>query len=130
MGQNTYSCTTTFVQAGGIAALQGPDEPVQAMVAEFRRRRDAIVAGLNALPGVRCKSPEGAFYVFPNVSAITMDDRKLASFLMEEAGVACLGGAAFGEAGRGFMRFSYAASLETIEEALRRIKAALPNFTG
>ncbi|MFY9779247.1 MAG: pyridoxal phosphate-dependent aminotransferase [Candidatus Baltobacteraceae bacterium] len=128
LGQNNYSCTTTFVQYAGIAALEGPDEPVQAMVAEFRTRRDAIVSGLNAIPGITCKSPDGAFYVFPNVSAITPDDRKLASFLLEEAGVAALGGSCFGEAGRGFMRMSYAASLEEIGEALIRIRSALPRF--
>jgi aspartate aminotransferase len=130
MGQNTYSCTATFVQLAGVAALSGPDEPVQAMVAEFRRRRDAIVAELNSLPGVSCKTPEGAFYVFPNVSAITRDDAALASYLLEDAGVAALGGSAFGEAGRGYMRFSYAASLETIHAALGRVRDALPNFKG
>ena len=130
MGQNTYSCTATFVQLAGAAALTGPDEPVQAMVAEFRRRRDAIVAQLNSLPGVTCKTPEGAFYVFPNVSQITSDDARLASYLLEDAGVAALGGSAFGDAGRGYMRFSYAASLETIHAALERVRAALPNFKG
>ncbi len=128
LGQNNYSCTTTFVQYAGIAALEGPDEPVQAMVAEFRKRRDTIVAGLNAIPGISCKVPDGAFYVFPNVSGITSDDRKLASFLLEEAGVAGLGGSCFGEAGRGFMRMSYATSLEQIDEALARIREALPRF--
>jgi aspartate/methionine/tyrosine aminotransferase len=128
MGQNTYSCTATFVQLAGAAALTGPDEPVQAMVAEFRRRRDAIVAELNSLPGVTCKTPEGAFYVFPNVSQITPDDARLASYLLEEAGVAALGGSAFGAAGRGYMRFSYAASLETIHAALTRVRDALPDF--
>jgi aspartate/methionine/tyrosine aminotransferase len=118
------------VQLAGVAALEGPDEPVQAMVHEFRRRRDYIVAGLNSLPGVTCKTPEGAFYVFPNVSQITLEDRKLASYLLEEAGVAALGGTAFGEAGRGYMRFSYAASLETIGAALDRLRQALPNFKG
>jgi aspartate aminotransferase len=128
LGQNNYSCTTTFVQYAGIAALQGTDEPVKAMVAEFRKRRDAIVAGLNTIPGITCKVPDGAFYVFPNVSGVTPDDRKLASFLLEEAGVAALGGSCFGEAGRGFMRMSYATSLEEIDEALARIRAALPRF--
>jgi aspartate/methionine/tyrosine aminotransferase len=130
MGQNTYSCTATFVQLAGAAALTGPDDSVQTMVAEFRRRRDAIVAQLNSLPGVTCKTPEGAFYVFPNVSQITHDDAKLASYLLEDAGVAALGGSAFGEAGRGYMRFSYAASLETIHAALERVRTALPKFQG
>jgi aspartate/methionine/tyrosine aminotransferase len=128
LGQNNYSCTTTFVQDAGIAALEGPDDDVRAMVAEFRVRRDAIVAGLNSLPGVSCKVPGGAFYAFPNVSAITLDDRALASFLLEEAFVAGLGGSCFGAAGRGYMRFSYANSLEHIDAAIERMRAALPRF--
>jgi aspartate/methionine/tyrosine aminotransferase len=130
LAQNTYSCTTSFVQMAGIAALQGPDDSVVAMVDEFRRRRDFIVNGLNAIPGIRCNSPDGAFYVFPNVSEITSDDRKLASFLLEDAGVAALGGSCFGAAGQGFMRFSYAASLDHIGQALERIRAALPRFVA
>jgi aspartate/methionine/tyrosine aminotransferase len=128
MGQNTYSCTAAFVQYGGIAALEGPDDSVVTMVAEFRRRRDAIVAGLNALPGIRCVTPPGAFYVFPNVSAITSDDRRLGKYLLEEAGVGVLAGSYFGEAGRGYLRLSYANSLENINLALERMKAALPAF--
>jgi aspartate/methionine/tyrosine aminotransferase len=128
VGQNTYSCTAPFVQEAGVAALEGPDDPVRAMVDEFRVRRDAIVAGLNSLPGITCRTPAGAFYVFPNVSAITLDDRRLASFLLEEAYVAGLGGSCFGEAGRGYMRFSYASSLEAIDGAIERMRAALPRF--
>jgi aspartate/methionine/tyrosine aminotransferase len=128
IGQNNYSCVTTFVQRAGIEALRGPDEPVRAMVAEFRTRRDAIVAGLNALPGISCTTPEGAFYAFPNVTAITSDDRKLSSYLLEEAGVAALGGSCFGPYGRGYLRFSYAASLATIHAALERMRATLPQF--
>jgi aspartate aminotransferase len=127
---NTFSCTTTFVQRAGIAALQGPDDAVKAMVDEFRKRRDAIVDGLNKLPGITCKRPEGAFYVFPNVSQITMDDRALASFFLEEAFVGSLGGSCFGAAGKGYVRFSYATSLGHIELALKRIGDALPRFTG
>lgn len=130
LGQNNYSCTATFVQEAGIAALHGPDEPIRAMVAEFKVRRDAIVAGLNSLPGVTCKRPDGAFYVFPNVGAITDDDVALASFLLEDAHVAGLGGSCFGEAGRGHLRFSYANSLEAIETAIARMRAALPRFSG
>jgi aspartate/methionine/tyrosine aminotransferase len=98
------------------------------MIDEFRVRRDAIVAGLNSLPGITCRTPAGAFYVFPNVSAITRDDRRLASFLLEEAHVAGLGGSGFGEAGRGHMRFSYANSLEAIGVAIERMRAVLPRF--
>jgi aspartate/methionine/tyrosine aminotransferase len=128
VGQNTYSCVAPFVQRAGIAALHGPDDEVRAMVAEFRIRRDAIVAGLNSLPGITCRTPLGAFYAFPNVSAITLDDRRLASFILEEANVAALGGSCFGAAGRGYMRFSYANSLEAIESAIDRMRAVLPRF--
>ncbi|MBC5811254.1 MAG: pyridoxal phosphate-dependent aminotransferase [Candidatus Eremiobacteraeota bacterium] len=128
MGQNTYSCTATFVQSAGIAALEGPDEPVLAMVNEFRRRRDRIVAGLNALPGISCVVPPGAFYVFPNVTRITGDDRALASYLLEEAGVAALGGSSFGPAGAGYLRMSYATAMPLIEAALARMAQALPGF--
>ncbi len=128
LGQNTYSCTAAFVQEAGIAALHGPDDSVGAMVAEFRKRRDALVAGLNSLPGISCKLPDGAFYVFPNVSAITSDDNALASFLLEEALVAALGGSCFGAAGRGHLRFSYANSLAAIEVAIERMRVALPKF--
>ena len=125
---NTFSCVATFVQRAGIAALTGPDEPVQKMNAIFRERRDRIVSGLNAIPGVSCTLPEGAFYAMPNMTAITHDDKKLASFLLEEAGVACNGGSAFGAAGKGYIRFSYAASLEDIDLALAQIAKHLPHY--
>ena len=130
MGQNTYSCTASFVQLAGIEALEGPDEPVQAMVDEFRVRRDTIVAGLNALPGVRCATPDGAFYVFPNITGVTPDDRVLGSFFLEEAGVAALGGSYFGAAGKGYLRMSYATSLDHIGLALDRMRTALAKFPG
>ena len=130
MNNNTFSCTATFVQHAGIAALQGPDEPVQAMIAEFRRRRAAIITGLNSLPGITCRMPQGAFYAFPNVTQITHDDKKLASFLLDEANVAAIGGSCFGKAGRGYMRFSYANSLENINLAIEPIREALPVFPG
>jgi len=125
---NTFSCVATFVQRAGIAALQGPDEPVRAMNATFRERRDRIVAGLNKIPGFSCTLPEGAFYAFPNVTKITSDGRALATFLLDEAGVACTSGSAFGKAGDGYLRFSYAASLEDIDWALSAIAQALPKF--
>jgi aspartate/methionine/tyrosine aminotransferase len=130
LGQNNYSCTAAFVQEAGIEALLGDDAPVVAMVEEFRVRRDAIVAGLNSLPGITCRTPDGAFYAFPNVSGVTRDDRKLARFFLEEAYVAGLAGSGFGEAGRGYMRLSYANSLEKIERAIARMRAALANFPG
>jgi aspartate/methionine/tyrosine aminotransferase len=127
---NTFSCVATFVQKAGIAALTGDDAPVQRMNAIFRERRDAIVAGLNRIDGVSCTLPEGAFYAFPNVSQITGDDRKLAAWLLQECGVACLGGRSFGPAGAGYLRFSYAASLDDIGWALEQLREALPRFPG
>ena len=104
-----------------LAALTGPQEPVERMVAEFRRRRDVIVAGLNRLPGVRCLTPRGAFYAFPNIEGTGLRARELADRLLEEAGVATLAGTAFGAGGEGFLRLSYATSLEQIEQALARM---------
>ena len=121
---NSNSCTASFTQRAGLAALQGPQDAVDAMVAEFRRRRDVIVKGLNAIPGFRCSVPDGAFYVFPNVTGTGVPSRELADMLLNDAGVACLSGTAFGSYGDGYLRFSYAASLENIEEALGRIRKA------
>jgi aspartate/methionine/tyrosine aminotransferase len=126
---NTFSCVTSFVQQAGIAALTGPDDDVRRMNAIFRERRDRIVAGLNKISGISCTNPEGAFYAFPNVSRVTSDDKALASFLLSEAGVACLGGSAFGAAGKGYLRFSYATGLEDIDYALEQIAKALPRFS-
>ena len=95
------------------------------MVAEFTRRRTAIVDGLNALPGVRCLEPDGAFYAFPNITATGISSRDLADRLLEEAGVACLSGTAFGSYGEGYIRFSYANSLDNIHEALGRMGSLL-----
>jgi aspartate aminotransferase len=125
---NTFSCVTSFVQKAGIEALTGSDEPVKEMNEIFRQRRDKLVAGLNEIPGISCTLPEGAFYAFPNVSQITQDDKALASFLLEEGGVACGGGSSFGPAGAGYLRFSYAASLDDIDYALAQIRAVLPKF--
>jgi aspartate aminotransferase len=125
---NTFSCVATFVQMAGIAALTGSDEPVLRMNEIFRQRRDRLVNGLNQIPGISCLLPEGAFYAFPNVSSITQDDRALAKFLLEEGGVACGGGSSFGAAGKGYLRFSYAASLEDIDWALESIAKHLPHF--
>jgi aspartate aminotransferase len=127
---NTFSCVATFVQMAGIAALTGPDEPVLRMNEIFRTRRDRLVEGLNGIAGISCLLPEGAFYAFPNISAITDDDRALAKFLLEEGGVACGGGSSFGAAGKGYLRFSYAASLEDIDWALQSIRETLPKFKG
>lgn len=125
---NSNSCAAAFTQIAGIAALRGPHEPVKKMVAEFRRRRDVIVAGLNAIEGVSCAVPAGAFYAFPNVMQVDRDSKRLADFLLSEGGVACLSGTAFGEHGRGYLRFSYANNVEKIEEGLRRMKEALKRY--
>jgi len=125
---NTVSCTTTFVQDAGIAALTGDDKPVQAMRDEFLRRRNILVDGLNQIPGVTCKLPGGAFYVFPNMSAIDTDDIRLANFLLNEGNVAVLGCSTFGPNGKGFIRMSYAASEENLREALSRIRKALASY--
>ena len=119
---NSNSCTASFTQRAGLAALQGPQDDVDRMVAEFRRRRDAIVKGLNELPGFSCAVPSGAFYAFPNITQTGLSSRELADMLLNEAGVACLSGTAFGSYGDGYLRFSYANSLENIEEALSRIR--------
>jgi aspartate aminotransferase len=125
---NTFSCVTSFVQKAGIAALTGDDGPVREMNEIFRQRRDRLVGGLNAIPNVSCTLPEGAFYAFPNVSKITMNDKALASFVLEEGGIACGGGSSFGPAGAGYLRFSYAASLEDIDYALYQLREVLPRF--
>ena len=122
---NSASCTATFVQQAGVAALRGDDGPVQTMVEEFRRRRDFIVDGLNRLPGVSCVRPRGAFYVFPNVKGLRRPSKEIATYLLDEAGVALLWGTAFGGFGEGYLRLSYAASRETIQEALDRMEKAL-----
>jgi len=120
---NSNSCAAAFTQIAGIAALRGPQEPVKKMVAEFRRRRDVIVQGLKGVEGVTCAVPSGAFYAFPNVTKIDPDSKRLADFLLTDGGLACLSGTAFGEHGRGYLRFSYANSVEKIEEGLRRMEA-------
>ena len=123
LATNVYSCATSFVQRAGIAALGGSQEPIRAMIAEFRRRRDEIVEGVNAIPGLTCLEPAGAFYVFPNIAALRMKSQDVERMLLEEAGVAALSGTAFGPGGEGYIRLSYANSIEMIREALRRIGA-------
>lgn len=125
---NSNSCAAAFSQIAGIAALRGPREPVERMVAEFRQRRDVIVAGLNAIEGVTCTMPAGAFYAFPNVGRLDPDSKRLADFLLTEGGVACLSGTAFGQHGRGYLRFSYANSVENIREGLKRMQEVLRRY--
>jgi len=120
---NSNSCTATFTQRAGIAALTGPQEPAEAMIAEFDRRRAAFVAGLNTVPGFHCRMPEGAFYAFPNIKATGWESKPLADAILDQAGVACLSGTAFGEYGAGYLRFSYANSMEKLMDAVERLKA-------
>jgi aspartate/methionine/tyrosine aminotransferase len=125
---NTVSCTATFVQDAAIAALNGPDEPVQAMRDEFLRRRNLLVKSLCKIPGIGCRTPGGAFYVFPNVSKIDYDDIAVANYLLNDAGVAVLGGSTFGPHGKGYLRLSYANSEENLSEALKRMEKALAAY--
>jgi aspartate aminotransferase len=122
---NSVSCTASYAQHAAIAALEGPQDSVARMLEEFTERRAVIVAGLNALPGVRCLVPDGAFYAFPNITGTGFSSRELADRMLQEAGVACLSGTAFGQYGEGFVRFSYANSLDNIHLALERIRGLL-----
>jgi aspartate/methionine/tyrosine aminotransferase len=122
---HSVGCTATFTQFAGLEATLGPQDRVEAVVEVFRRRRDRIVEGLNAIPGIRCPLPRGAFYAFPNVGALGRPAAELADYLLEEAGVAVLPGTAFGRNGEGYLRLSYANSLENIERALDRMGKAL-----
>jgi len=122
MAVNATSCTASFTQRAGLAALEGPQDAVVAMVAEFKKRRNAMVQALNTIPGFRCSLPAGAFYAFPNITGTKMSSKAMEEFLLNEAGVACLSGTAFGRHGDGFLRFSYANSLANIMEAIDRIK--------
>ena len=121
---NSVSCVASFTQRAGIAALRGPQDGVDTMVAEFRRRRDALCRGLNRIPGFRCAVPGGAFYAYANVEETGIPSKELADFLLEVAGVAGLNGGAFGDYGEGYIRFSYANSLENLTEAVARIEKA------
>jgi aspartate/methionine/tyrosine aminotransferase len=122
---NSTSCVPAFVQRAGIAALSGPQDEPRAMVDEFRRRRDLVVTGLDALPGVSCRRPGGAFYAFPNVAEVPIAAEELADRLLEEAGVAVLAGSAFGRAGRDHLRISYASSEDNLRAALARMEELL-----
>src|SRR5262249_36685064 len=122
---NSTSCTASFSQKAAAHALRGDQAPVEAMAAEFRRRRDVIADGLRAIPGFTCVRPKGAFYVFPNITRTGFGSQALADKLLDEGGVACLAGTSFGEFGEGHLRFSYANSMENIQEALRRISAVV-----
>ena len=122
---NSVSCTATFIQHAGIEGLTGPQDSIASMVAEFKKRRDLIVDGLNAIPGISCLRPKGAFYVFPNIKKLGIDSSQLANYLLNEAGVAALSGTDFGKYGEGYLRLSYATSMENIKKALKKIEMAV-----
>jgi aspartate/methionine/tyrosine aminotransferase len=122
---HSVGCTATFTQYAGLEALTGPQEQVEAVVAEYQRRRDVLVDGLNAIPGVRCQRPQGAFYAFPNITASGRTSDWMADYLLEEGGVAVLPGTAFGAGGEGYLRLCFANSMERIEVGLERLEAAL-----
>jgi aspartate/methionine/tyrosine aminotransferase len=122
---NSNSCTSAATQMAGVAALTGSQRASREMVAEFRRRRAIIVSGLNTIPGITCRTPHGAFYVFPNITATGMSSREVADLLLYTGGVAALAGTSFGAAGEGYIRLSYANSVENIEKALERIRITL-----
>jgi aspartate/methionine/tyrosine aminotransferase len=122
---NSVSCTSAATQWAGVEALTGPQDAVLAMVEEFRARRDLIVDGLNAIPGVSCLRPSGAFYAFPDISGTGLSGAELADRLLQESGVSALAGTAFGHVGRNHLRFSYANSRENIVEAMKRMRAVV-----
>jgi aspartate aminotransferase len=119
---NSNSCTASFTQIAGIEAIRGDQSSVDRMREQFRQRRDVFVTGLNRIKGFSCRMPKGAFYVFPNITQTGWKSKKLADALLEEAGVACLSGTAFGDYGEGYLRFSVANSLENLEAALGKIQ--------
>jgi aspartate/methionine/tyrosine aminotransferase len=119
---NSASHTASFTQQAALEALTGPQDSVDVMVAEFKRRRDLIVSGFNGIPGFRCANPSGAFYAFPNVTGTGISSKVLADRILNVAGVSCLDGGAFGKFGEGYLRFSYATAYEKIEEGLARIR--------
>jgi len=122
---HSVGCTATFTQFAGLEAVLGPQDQVESVVNEFRRRRDLIVAGLNAIPGIHCPMPQGAFYAFPNIQAFGRPSTELADYLLDEAGVAVLPGTSFGRNGEGYLRLSYANSMEKIQQALERLAGTL-----
>ena len=122
---NSNSCTATFTQIAGIEALIGDQTEIHNMVAEFKKRRNVLIDGLNQIPKIKALLPQGAFYAFPNISATGWESKKLADYLLEKAGVAVLSGTSFGKFGEGYLRLSYANSVANIQKALEKMKKAL-----
>lgn len=129
LANNDVSCTATFIQRAALACSE-TEPDVQRMVAEFATRRKVVVEGLNSIPGITCRWPSGAFYAFPNITGVGMPSKEFAHLLLHEAGVAVLSGTAFGDAGDGYLRISYANSLPNLREALRRIEEAVRKIRG
>lgn len=126
---NCTSCTPPFTQMAGAEALTGPQDESIRMMAEFKQRRDIVVEGLNAIPGISCIPPKGSFYAFPNITGTGMTSKVIADYLLEQAGVAALNGTSFGQYGEGYLRISFANSEENLMKALQRIEAALNKKT-
>ena len=122
---HSIGSTAQFTQYAGIEALSGPQEQVEAVVSEYQRRREIIVGGLNAIPGMKCSKPQGAFYVFPNIRDTGMNSNDLANLLLERAGVALLPGSSFGQCGEGYLRLSFANSIENIQLGMEKIASVI-----
>ncbi len=122
---NIHSCVATFIQWAGVEALRGPQDAVDAMVAEFRRRRDYLLERISKIPGIRCHKPEGAFYLFINIQDLGVSSDEFAKLMLKEYGVALLSGTAFGKYGEGFIRISYATSMENLKKAMDRLERAI-----
>jgi aspartate/methionine/tyrosine aminotransferase len=125
---HSVGCSSHFVQVAGIEALTGPQDQVDLVVSEYQRRRDIIVDGLNAIPGVTCQRPQGAFYVFPNFKSFGLTSSRLADLILDNAGVAVLPGSAFGDYGEGYLRLVYSNSIENIELAMNRIRPIIESL--
>jgi aspartate/methionine/tyrosine aminotransferase len=125
---HSVGCTANFVQIAGIEALTGPQEQVEAVVREYQKRRDAIVAGLNNIDGISCQCPQGAFYVFPNIESFGKSSAEMADFILEKANVAVLPGSSFGEYGEGYLRLTYSNSIENINKAIEQIANAVKDL--
>ena len=129
LSTNSVSCTASFTQIASLEALSGSQDEPEKILAEFRKRRDIIVDGLNSITGIHCPMPKGAFYVFPSIEGTGMTSRRFADALLEEYGVACLAGESFGEYGTGCIRFSFANSTDNIKVALERIEKMVKEKT-
>jgi aspartate/methionine/tyrosine aminotransferase len=125
---HSIGCTASFTQIAGLEAIQGPQDIVREIVKQYQLRRDAIVSGLNSIPGIQCRYPQGAFYAFPNITGLAHSSDSIADYLLEKAGVAVLPGTSFGERGEGYLRLCFANSIENIQEGIERIKIVLQRF--